>query len=63
LAATIKAKRANEGHGVRPPAHQWFFAAGEVTGVVHGACRPGSCTITECLEFERIAGRNAASTK
>ncbi len=38
-----------------------FYAAGEVTGGVHGACRLGSCAITECLVFGRIAGRNAAA--
>ncbi len=38
-----------------------LFAAGEVTGGVHGACRLGSCSITECLVFGRIAGRNAAA--
>lgn len=38
-----------------------LYAAGEVTGGVHGACRLGSCAITECLVFGRIAGRNAAS--
>lgn len=37
-----------------------FFAAGEVTGGIHGACRLGCCSITECLVFGRIAGRNAA---
>jgi succinate dehydrogenase/fumarate reductase flavoprotein subunit len=37
-----------------------FYAAGEVTGGVHGACRLGSCAITDCLVFGRIAGRNAA---
>jgi flavocytochrome c len=37
-----------------------FYAAGEVTGGVHGACRLGSCSITECLVFGRIAGRSAA---
>lgn len=37
-----------------------LFAAGEVTGGVHGACRLGSCAITECLVMGRIAGRNAA---
>jgi flavocytochrome c len=39
---------------------QGFFAAGEVTGGVHGACRLGSCAITDCLVFGRIAGRQAA---
>ncbi len=40
-----------------------LYAAGEVTGGVHGACRLGSCAITECLVFGRIAGRNAAEEK
>jgi flavocytochrome c len=38
-----------------------LYAAGEVTGGIHGACRLGSCAITECLVFGRIAGQNAAS--
>ena len=38
-----------------------LFAAGEVTGGVHGACRLGSCSITECLVLGRVAGRSAAS--
>ena len=38
-----------------------FYAAGEVTGGVHGACRLGSCAIADCLVFGRIAGKNAAS--
>lgn len=37
-----------------------LYAAGEITGGVHGACRLGSCAITDCLVFGRIAGRNAA---
>jgi flavocytochrome c len=37
-----------------------LFAAGEVTGGVHGASRLGSCAITECFVFGRIAGRGAA---
>jgi len=37
-----------------------LYAAGEVTGGVHGACRLGSCAIIDCLVFGRIAGRNAA---
>jgi len=35
-----------------------LFAAGEVTGGIHGANRLGSCAISECLVFGRIAGRN-----
>jgi flavocytochrome c len=38
-----------------------LFAAGEVTGGVHGACRLGSCAIADCLVFGRIAGKNAAA--
>ena len=37
-----------------------LFAAGEATAGVHGACRLGSCAITECLVMGRIAGKNAA---
>jgi flavocytochrome c len=40
-----------------------LYAAGEVTGGVHGACRLGSCSVTDCLVFGRIAGRNAAAEK
>ena len=35
--------------------------AAEVTGGIHGACRLGSCAISEWLIFGRIAGRNAAA--
>jgi flavocytochrome c len=38
-----------------------LYAAGEITGGVHGACRLGSCAITDCLVFGRIAGLNGAS--
>ena len=38
-----------------------LFAAGEVVGGIHGACRLGSCAVTDCLVFGRIAGRNAAT--
>lgn len=38
-----------------------FYAAGEVTGGIHGACRLGSCAITDCLVFGRIAGLSAAT--
>jgi succinate dehydrogenase/fumarate reductase flavoprotein subunit len=40
-----------------------LYAAGEVTGGVHGACRLGGLSITECLIFGRIAGRNAAQER
>ena len=38
-----------------------LFAAGEITGGVHGACRLGSCAIMDCLVFGRTAGKSAAS--
>lgn len=37
-----------------------LFAAGELVGGVHGACRLGSCSITECFVFGRIAGKSVA---
>ena len=37
-----------------------LYAAGEITGGVHGACRLGSCAITSCVVFGRIAGQRAA---
>lgn len=37
-----------------------LYAAGEVTGGIHGACRIGSCAVTECLVMGRIAGREAS---
>jgi len=40
-----------------------LYAAGEVSGGVHGACRLGSCAIIDCLVFGRIAGKNAAAEK
>jgi flavocytochrome c len=40
-----------------------LYAAGEVVGGVHGACRLGSCSIVDCLVFGRIAGRNAAAER
>lgn len=37
-----------------------LYAAGEITGGIHGACRLGSCAITDCLVFGRIAGKSTA---
>lgn len=34
-----------------------LYAAGEITGLTHGANRLGSCSVTECLVMGRIAGR------
>lgn len=38
-----------------------LYAAGEVTGGVHGACRLGSCATADCLINGRIAGQKAAA--
>lgn len=35
-----------------------LFAAGEITGGVHGACRLGGSSIIDCLVFGRIAGKS-----
>ena len=40
-----------------------LFAAGEVTGGIHGASRLGGCALPECIVFGRIAGRNAAKAQ
>lgn len=37
-----------------------LYAAGEITGGIHGACRLGSCAIPDCIVFGRIAGKNAS---
>lgn len=38
-----------------------LWAAGEITGGVHGANRLGGSSLLECVVFGRIAGRNAAA--
>ncbi len=38
-----------------------LYAAGEVTGGIHGASRLGSNSIVDCLVFGRIAGVNASA--
>lgn len=38
-----------------------LYAAGEVTGGTHGAVRLGSCAITDCVVFGRMAGQMAAA--
>lgn len=40
-----------------------LYAAGEVTGGVHGAVRLGGVAMADCLVFGRIAGKNAAKEK
>jgi flavocytochrome c len=37
-----------------------LYAAGEVTGGIHGSDRIGSCASLDCLSFGRIAGQNVA---
>jgi flavocytochrome c len=37
-----------------------LYAAGEVTGGVHGAVRLGGVAMADCVVFGRIAGKNAA---
>lgn len=38
-----------------------LYAAGEITGGIHGASRLGSNAIVDCLVFGRIAGQHAAA--
>jgi flavocytochrome c len=40
-----------------------LYAAGEITGGVHGAVRLGSVAMADCIVFGRIAGKNAAGEK
>ena len=40
-----------------------LYAAGEITGGVHGAVRLGGVAMSDCVVFGRIAGRNAAKEK
>ncbi len=40
-----------------------LYAAGEVTGAIHGAVRLGSVAMADCVVFGRIAGKNAAAEK
>jgi fumarate reductase flavoprotein subunit len=37
-----------------------LYAAGEVTGGVHGGTRLGGCAVADCIIFGRTAGREAA---
>ena len=40
-----------------------LYAAGEISGGVHGAVRLGSVAMTDCVVFGRIAGKNAGGEK
>ena len=42
---------------------QGLFAAGEVVGGIHGASRLGSCAVTDCIVFGRIAGKQLACNR
>ena len=38
-----------------------LYAAGEISGGVHGAVRLGSCAVLDCIVFGRIAGQSASA--
>lgn len=40
-----------------------LYAAGEITGGIHGASRLGSCSITDCFVFGRIAGKEITKVR
>ena len=40
-----------------------LYAAGEVTGGIHGANRLGGNAVADLMVFGRIAGKNAAEAK
>ncbi len=40
-----------------------LYAAGEITGGIHGAVRLGGVAMADCVVFGRIAGKNAAKEK
>lgn len=39
-----------------------LYAAGEISGGIHGASRLGSCAVTSCIVFGRTAGQQAVSS-
>lgn len=50
-------------HGFDLKPIKGLYAAGEVTGGVHGAVRLGGVAMADCIVFGRIAGVNAAKEK
>lgn len=50
-------------HGFDLKPMKGLYAAGEVTGGVHGAVRLGGVAFADCIVFGRIAGTNAAKEK
>jgi flavocytochrome c len=40
-----------------------LYAAGEMAGGIHGACRISAMSTTECIVFGRLAGKGAAKEK
>ena len=45
------------------PQLKGLFAAGEVTGGIHGANRLGGNAIADCLTFGRLVGKEIAEKK
>ncbi|EGO64982.1 flavocytochrome c [Acetonema longum] len=56
LLTNLKAQVINQDYNPIPG----LYAAGEITGGIHGAVRLGSCALTDCLVNGRIAGQEAA---
>ena len=56
LVTNLQAQVTNQDYEVIPG----LYAAGESAGGTHGAVRLGSCAITDCIVFGRIAGIAAA---
>jgi cleavage and polyadenylation specificity factor subunit 2 len=59
IAITSKAQVLKDAGTVKEPV-PGLYAAGEVTGGVHGANRLGGNSLLECVVYGRIAGQNAA---
>ncbi|KAH9907040.1 Flavocytochrome c [Xylariomycetidae sp. FL2044] len=57
--AQVLRRRKEEGEGGLEPI-QGLWAAGEITGGIHGANRLGGSSLLECVVFGRIAGAQAA---
>ncbi|KAI0017065.1 putative FAD dependent oxidoreductase [Xylariomycetidae sp. FL0641] len=56
--AQVLKQKGESGQGLTPIAGLW--AAGEITGGIHGANRLGGSSLLECVVFGRIAGTEAA---
>ena len=62
LEISASAQVLRDGGGAKQPV-PGLFAAGEVTGGVHGVNRLGGNSLLECVVFGRIAGYHAAHSK